>query len=503
MSFLPRVEAMKKREYTTPEQKREIMLAAGVEPLEEFEHKDKPWRSRCLTCQREVSPRFGSVRQGQGGCKFCAGVALDVKEAKKLIEEAGLEPLEEYVNSRTPWRAKCKRCGSEVSPTLGNIKWRDSGCNNCGVQSRAKKRMLPTQVILDSLAQVGLVPVGQLEYLGSKKGLPVRCKNCERLITKSLSVVRRGSGCPYCSKKRVDPKDAKRLMRDNGAKPLEDYKSSSAPWRCLCLTCEREITPTYDSVRSGQSACAFCSGKRIDLLDAMKLMKDKKLLPLVPYPGSGNPWPSLCITCGRETRPSLSNLKSGHGGCLNCAGKFVDPENASELMLKAGLKPLKPYVSRHTPWLSLCLNCSREVSPTYGSVSRGSGCKFCADVGIDYTAEGYLYLITHLGMLSHKIGIANTNPRKRYYNRISQHESKGWIVIKRYDFPTAEIAYNLEQRFLDWVRDVLGLGIYLSQEEMPQGGYTETFSGYEPIEIFARKLEEIVSGETSTAPKGV
>ena len=49
------------------------MAAAGLEPLEPYPgYNDVPWRCRCLSCDRVVSPRYANVRIGQGGCRYCA-----------------------------------------------------------------------------------------------------------------------------------------------------------------------------------------------------------------------------------------------------------------------------------------------------------------------------------------------------------------------------------------------------------------------------------------------
>lgn len=482
---------MQKRTYTTPEQKREIMIASGLLPLEDFQHKDKPWKSQCMKCQKIVTPRFGSIRNGQGGCKYCAGVFLDVEDAEATLSNAGFKPLEPYRGAAFPWKSQCKKCGKISSPTLSNIKSAESGCKFCAAQVRGQKSKLSVEEILSTLKAADLEPIGSLEYESSKVPILCLCLICNHTISPTLNSIRSGRGCAYCSKKRVVPDEAINLMLLQGVQPLEPYKASNSPWKCICLTCNREVAPTYGSVQQGGAACAYCAGKRIDLQDASKLMHELNLLPLEPFPGSAKPWKSQCLICGLPTSPRLSNLKNGHKGCLNCAGKFVDPENAAKVMLESNLQPLVAYSGRHTPWRCRCLKCDREVSPTYGSVTRGSGCKFCAEIGIDYTAAGYVYLITHQGMQSHKIGIANTNPRKKYYDRLLQHESKGWITVSRHEFSTAEIAMSVEQEFLKWVREDLGLGVYLSQKEMPQGGYTETFSGYDPVHLFSKKLQEI------------
>jgi recombinational DNA repair protein (RecF pathway) len=467
------------------------MISAGLMPLEDFVHKDSPWKARCLKCGKEVSPRFGSIRSGQGGCKYCAGVYLDEADAIASLEKAGFTALSPYPGSQLPWEAKCRACGKTSSPTISNIRTLDSGCKFCAAQAKADKAKPSTAEILAVLGSAMLEPLGTLQYENNKTPIACRCLVCKQTVSPTFASLTGGSGCAYCSKKRVDKESAVDLMLLNGLKPLVPYSSSGTPWNCMCLTCEREVQPTYSAVKSGNSSCAYCAGKKVDLQDAMKLMKEKRLLPLVPYPGSAEAWKSQCLICGRQVTPRLANLKNGHGGCLNCAGKFVDPTDAVVVMNESDLEPLEPYPGRHTPWKSRCLKCKREVTPTYGSVSRGSGCRYCAEIGIDYTSPGYVYLITHQGMLSHKVGISNTKPRKKNYDRLQQHVSKGWLSVSRHEFSTADDAFRVEQEFLKWVREDLGLGVYLSASEMPQGGYTETFSGADSIKSFAIKLKEI------------
>lgn len=50
---------------------------AGFEPLEPFDDADKPWRCRCLTCRRVVTPRLSSIGAG-AGCKYCVTQGLDL-----------------------------------------------------------------------------------------------------------------------------------------------------------------------------------------------------------------------------------------------------------------------------------------------------------------------------------------------------------------------------------------------------------------------------------------
>jgi hypothetical protein len=59
------------------------------------------------------------------------------------------------------------------------------------------------------------------------------------------------------------------------------------------------------------------------------------------------------------------------------------------------------------------------------------------------------------------------------------------------DFEITDDAFQLEQMALAWLREVKGLAAYLSEFEMPQGGYSETVDAMEidlPT-IWAKVLE--------------
>ena len=56
----------------------------------------------------------------------------------------------------------------------------------------------------------------------------------------------------------------------------------------------------------------------------------------------------------------------------------LDPKVAEAVMLRAGLKPLEPYVSALAKWKCLHLKCGEVVYPKYNSIQSGhGGCKKC------------------------------------------------------------------------------------------------------------------------------
>lgn len=71
------------------------MAAANLEPLEPYRSAQAPWRCRCLTC------------------------------------DAGLLPLVDYPGSHKPWPCRCRNCGSVVNPHYHSVKQGQGGCLWC------------------------------------------------------------------------------------------------------------------------------------------------------------------------------------------------------------------------------------------------------------------------------------------------------------------------------------------------------------------------------------
>jgi hypothetical protein len=189
--------------------------------------------------------------------------------------------------------------------------------------------------------------------------------------------------------KKVDPQVAEKLMLKAGLKTLEAYKNSDSPWRSECLKCHREVSPTYSNIRLGKASCAYCSGRRVDLNEALQLLSSKNLEPVEPFATVMKPWKCKCLICGDLVSPSLNSLKRGQGGCIRCGYKNakrykVDTARAIDLMVKAGVKPLEEYHSRVKPWKSKCLKCGNIVNPRLSSIMAGQGpCGYCAGFIVD------------------------------------------------------------------------------------------------------------------------
>lgn len=183
---------------------------------------------------------------------------------------------------------------------------------------------------------------------------------------------------------RLTEDQATAIMPAAHAEPLEPYGSVGSPWRCRCLVCHQEISPRLANVKSGQGACVYCAGQRVNGTHAAEVMSAQGMEPAAPFPGSKKPWLCRCKICGRQSTPFYTTYEQGRGGCVWCAGNRVDPQEAAELMRSKGLTTLDPFVASHARWRCRCQSCGKEVTPCYSSVRAGQGgCVWCAGQAVD------------------------------------------------------------------------------------------------------------------------
>lgn len=517
----------------------ELMKANFCEPLEPYPGSHAPWKSRCMKCDSLIRPRLSGIQAGQGGCPKCginsraASRMLSERDATARLKRLKLKPLEPYPGTAKPWKCECLRCGSIVKPRLNYLARSVFGCAVCA------GKIVDEKVANSIMKQAKLIP--QVKFPGSDKPWLSICKKCNREVSPRYSSLKAGQGgCKWCAKvgAKVDPAFAVQALLEVDIQPLEPFKTSHSKWKARCLRCEREVNPSYHSIKQGKggcrycapnfvnleridevmkkagfvpqekypgskaswrvkhikcgrefnvvyanirksSSCRYCAGVAVIPSEAVTVMKNLGMNPLTPYPGGTKRWKCRCVVCRRIIYPTYSSSAGRGSGCIYCTGHKVDAKDAKNLMIQNGLTPLEPFLNSTKKWKCRCDTCKRIVTPMYTSVQGGQGgCKYCAEWGIDYSATGFLYLMSHKELSSHKLGIGNSS-RSRGRNRILQHEKHGWKLYKRLDFEITEDAFQLEQKVLSWLRESKGLGVHLSEAEMPQGGYSETIDASE------------------------
>lgn len=509
-----------------PEDAVRIMQSVGLEPQCPYPGNDVPWPSTCKKCCRETSPRYHHVKGRGSGCKFCSGNVVTTEDALKDLNDKGLIPLVDFPGASKPWRSQCKTCGNETSPRLADLRIGHSGCKQCAAVLNGKNQRLSNNPIRggkktnfdEVIAIMRLAHLEPLEpYSTSQAKWKCKCLKCGKTVEPKYSQIKQGNGgCMACARAeqfgrgRLDESAAVSIMRGKNLEPLEPYPGAMVPWKAKCLDCGNVITPRYAHIQQGRKGCKFCGYKknaderRTSQNEAISVARSAGFEPLEPYKGRHFPWKCRCSKCGEVVSPHYSGIITG-GGCRYCSGLVVDPQKAELVMKKAKLQPLVQYPGAGTPWLCKCLKCQKEVKPRYSQINIGiGGCKYCATHGFDFTKGGIIYLITNVAFGAHKIGITNDSAKE---NRLEKHLKHGWETYRTQYFTDGNKAFEIEQDILAWWRNELGLPVYLSKSEMPQGGFTETVDAneldlltiWDQIQLISKKLNS--SKSSSITPK--
>lgn len=421
----------------THEEASERLLTLGYEALEEYPGSMSLWRAKHLECGQEVKVSLAPLQRGhtpRGSCPCAEAKRADAEtrsrntsiegradSAAATMVEAGWEPLEPYPGSHKPWRCRCVDCGTEGTPSHHNV-------------------------------------------LGSA-GRSKLCNTCS------------GRG-PVTEEK------ARAVMLTAGWQPLEPYPGLLAKWACACVECGHEALPNYTDTKQGRSRCGKCSSRAAGLKvredfepSARQVMQDLDLEPLEPYPGAYVPWQCRCLRCGSLVGPTYSNAANyGVRGCWTCGGpariaaiKAGKAAEAEARVRAAGYIPLEPYPGSIVRWACIC-SCGRETAVLSGAIGEGiRGCRSCAVSGFKPELPAVAYLIIHERLGAIKIGI--TAPGSE---RLKAFRRAGWELVHLEAFQTGHPAMALEREILDWWRCELSLPAWLSPEDMPQNGATET-----------------------------
>ena len=463
-----------------------MFISKGLRPIEPYPGQNKlPWKSIHLQCGREVSPSYNLIQQNYSiGCHFCSDQFVDPDEAYQFYLSRNLQPLVPYPGTNNPWKSIHLICGSEIKPRYTHIKSGRVGCLVC-----AGKVPITQAKAFAFYRSKGLEP--KEKFKGPHHPWKSVHTVCGRNVSPRWASVQQGNGvCEYCSGNKVDMKEVKQLLKENKLKPLVSYPGGKVGWRCIHLPCGRKVSPTYGALRSGQGPCEFCSKNMVGEKEAYALLKKNKYTPLIDFPGGSKSWLCIHTVCGTKVEVRAAYLRRGNVGCSFCAGtKPITAAAANKMYKSRGFKPLEPFINVRTPIKSIHLVCGKNVSPTYGALRSGSGCKYCSIGGINLLAPAYLYLITHNSLNSHKIGIGGIDSSM---DRLEKHKKQGWKTYRQLDLDTAEEAYEIEQAILTWLRYDLGLQQYLLSEQIPQGGHTETVDASEiDLATIWAKVEEL------------
>ncbi len=181
---------------------------------------------------------------------------------------------------------------------------------------------------------------------------------------------------------KISEVQARALFLKNKLEPLVPFPGTQKPWKSKCLITGKTVSPTYGKVRDYGHRCSYCSGTKVDEVDAVALMKKAGFKTLVPYPGGNKPWKSQCLKCKKIFKPQYTSIKLGFG-CKYCTHKAVDPKDAIASMKLRGFKVREDFPGATKPWLVECLNCKKIFKTVFHSLNTINKCKYCSGVAVD------------------------------------------------------------------------------------------------------------------------
>lgn len=118
------------RKKTLPQQLVDaIYVSKGLEPLEPYRRADVGRRSRCVNCDRIVSPMYSSLQQGQGGCRYCApnGLKRSAPGLLYLMEHPKFRALKVGVTSISARKNRIRTHQTNGWKLIRSWKIRDAG----------------------------------------------------------------------------------------------------------------------------------------------------------------------------------------------------------------------------------------------------------------------------------------------------------------------------------------------------------------------------------------
>lgn len=450
---------------------------------------DNTKAARCLKCGDSwtVSPRALYKGRGHPYCpseKRGNAQRISFEEWQSRAKSSGLVFLEEPSNSKSRTPARCLRCGHEWSPVPINVSSLGSGCPRCGlakgVNTRRKVSSMSAKEqtrLLEEAAKIsGLVWVDlELAKLGGRAG--ARCLSCHYEWSPWVSnVLGKQTSCPKCAGNlKVSQEEWERRAKSVGVTLLSSVGGRHSDAIGRCDTCGTASTFNAGTISLGHG-CKICGQRKISAartlpyLEWQERARERHLVWLEPTGSNSEHRAIRCLTCDYEWKIAPSSMR----GCPRCSKRLVTGEDWNRRAAAVSARWLEAPRGARQKALAECLSCSRTWSVTPDSIAHGSGCPNCAETGFNPTKASYLYLVQDSERKCRKLGISNLDKNK---TRLRAHGANGFTeVIFYFEHASGELIASLESSALAWIRVDHGLPQLLGKADMPQRGWTETFS---------------------------
>lgn len=228
-----------------------------------------------------------------------------------------IEVLGDYLGGRSPVLVRDKRCGHEFTQVPSAL-LRGQGCPKCRYVRAAQSNSLSNDVFLERVESLGIQIRPLEKCTGANKPIKVKCLVCGYEWAPTPHNLFSGHGCPRCAGcERKDPDGFREeIVRTHPSiEVIGEYKNSKTPITCYCKECGTTWDALPASLRRG-SGCPVCSRrKRAEKQRlthdeyASRLAKKNPNLELITrYESLDKYITARCIKCGDEFRVNAGNL---------------------------------------------------------------------------------------------------------------------------------------------------------------------------------------------------
>lgn len=478
-------------------------------------HKKVWWLGKC---GHEWFAQVGSRTQNRTGCPVCSGRQLlvgfndlatthpELSDEWHPTKNGGLNPEAIGRGARRKAWWICTN-GHEWEAIIANRVW-GNGCPYCTHQwvLKGENDLLTLEPELARQwhpTMNGDVTPDQVFSTTGKKYWWI-CDTGHEWDAKVSNRKSFGLGCPICSNQRLmvgfndlgttHPTLAAEWhpTRNSAVVPSQIFANTKVkPW--WLGKCGHEWQADVGS-RARGNGCPFCSNKKVlqgfnDLATTHPQLaaewhptKNGSLAPESVTAGTNKKiwWFGNCGHAWESIGHSRAVRESGCPICRNLQLEigFNDLATVGERILgewhevkNRGIDPARVIGSSAIKYWWRCEN-GHEWTASSAARLRGTGCPSCSVRGFSTASPGYFYFIENRELQARKVGIANQTS-----SRLNDWLSQGWQLLHEIRSDDGLHILNLETMTLNWIRNDLGLQVFLGKEETGRlGGWSETFS---------------------------
>ena len=244
-----------------------------------------------------------------------------IEELRDLLASKQIRLLSNaWIGSNQKYEMECQVCGHHWF-AAGNSFFNSrkiSGCDYCSRREPANKQDL------NVLIQYAASHDGQListEYVRRNHTYEWQCRKGHLFEANFNNLMFREQFCPVCESRtlrsHLSQAEAEEKFNAFGYLLVDRYKDNGTYCKVQCQSCGNATTKSLERLNKGIGKCRGCELKNQEV-EALELLKQRKLKPLEQFAGNSHKWRCECLVCHEIVTPRVSNIKKGQGACINC-----------------------------------------------------------------------------------------------------------------------------------------------------------------------------------------